>query len=994
MVDPAQIMKKTRFRCRGCGQKLSIDAVAAGQEVRCPKCDATRAVPGSSESEFRSNIEDSFLYEAFISYRHVEPDRRWAKWLHTILETYRVPSKLARQRGLPRRLGKVFRDEDELPASADLSREIETALQQSRFLIVVCSPRTPESEWVNKEIVRFREMGRGDQILALLVEGEPSQAFPRALREIRHVIAESSGLTREEIEEVEPLAADVRPIREESPRHLRRMAKLRMLACLLGVSFDDLRQRETQRWRLRALLVLLLGLSALLVFGLLAGLALRQRNVAVQERAKALAATEAETVQRQAAQVQRQAAQVQRQVAKENDYLNHITLAQRELGVENIDRVNELLDECPTELRDWEWRYLKRAGNADKLAIGATSAGPSADGAWLAMGVRNPTGQLRPGVLNVETGELIPVSDTVIGLRLALGPDGKRLAVVVYRNGGAAPNPQVFEVWDVASRKQMFTVTEHGDWIEAVQFSHSGKLLASVSQDKTVLVSDVEKGTVFRRFEGGRHHLAFSPNDDLLWSSDCIWDLKGEKPVRKFGDKAWFGAFLSDKKLATLNTDHKLEILDLQTGKKPLLVPGRHSGLAASPDGTRCATVVEGRLCIWDASTGAQIARFHSRVEPVPDLAFTSDGKTLVCSSGGVTRYYDAHAKGLGTITHPIRAAPSTFVLGGNWETRCGDASPDGAWVVVPVHGYYDLREKVPKLRVLNAETGEERVVLNGLPENAACWAFSRDGTMLAAAAAAPVMRRSDRGPTEVLVWDVASGNLLQKFEGSRESTIQLAFDPAGRLLAGASAGDMSAGIVGDVRIWELSSGKEVRRLKGGGCVAFSPDGKLLATAADDYHYGVVKLWDVTSGEELGVLTGHSSVVTCVAFNATGTQLASAGLDSTVRVYDLPERKVRSVCTGLNSAIYDVAFSPDGQRLASVNADKMVTLWNPMNGREVLALRGHGGAVYSVSFSNDGHRIISAGGEIMVWDASPVVRPALESKYGTPRRPPLRVKTL
>lgn len=89
-----------------------------------------------------------FEYAAFISYRHVDPDRRWAKWLHTQLETYRIPKQLIAD-STSKRLGRVFRDEEELAASAQLSQEIDRALEQSRFLIVICSPRTPDSEWVN-----------------------------------------------------------------------------------------------------------------------------------------------------------------------------------------------------------------------------------------------------------------------------------------------------------------------------------------------------------------------------------------------------------------------------------------------------------------------------------------------------------------------------------------------------------------------------------------------------------------------------------------------------------------------------------------------------------------------------------------------------------------------------------------------------------------------------------------------------------------------------
>jgi hypothetical protein len=189
-------------------------------------------------------------YGAFVSYRHTNPDRQWAKWLHTSLEAYRVPQRLVTS-GVPGRIGRVFRDEEELAASADLSQRISEALVDARFLIVVCSPRTPESRWVNEEVKRFQELGRAERLLALLVDGEPAQSFPPALSNL------------------EPLAADVRPVPGESMRSVRKTALLKLMAGILGVPYDDLRRREEERAR-RRLAWLAGGATALTVtfFGL------------------------------------------------------------------------------------------------------------------------------------------------------------------------------------------------------------------------------------------------------------------------------------------------------------------------------------------------------------------------------------------------------------------------------------------------------------------------------------------------------------------------------------------------------------------------------------------------------------------------------------------------------------------------------------------------------------------------------------------------------
>src|SRR5579884_139652 len=187
-----------------------------------------------------------YRYKAFISYRHHPVDRRWATWIESRLEAFRVPKRLQRERGLPARLGRCFRDEDELATSADLSRDIRHALKESEFLIVVCSPRTPGSEWVNKEIDYFRKLGRGERVLGLLIEGGPYQSFPPALTENRGLVVpvKESLVPRQR---AEPLAADVRPSATDRNGHVRRMGLQRLVATLLGVKFDELRQREQER---------------------------------------------------------------------------------------------------------------------------------------------------------------------------------------------------------------------------------------------------------------------------------------------------------------------------------------------------------------------------------------------------------------------------------------------------------------------------------------------------------------------------------------------------------------------------------------------------------------------------------------------------------------------------------------------------------------------------------------------------------------------------
>jgi ribosomal protein S7 len=229
----------------------------------------------------RGDTLDKDRYAAFVSYRHLEPDRGWAIWVHGALELYVVPRALRRKPDAWR-IGRVFRDEEELAASPHLSEDIRGALRQSEWLIVVCSPRSKGSEWVDAEIRYFRELGRGDRILALLIEGDPGTAFPASLYEIRQPLSGDGVLNTDE-----PLAADVRPDRERSARKARRLAKLQLLAPILGRRFDDLRDREQKRRFRRTIAGVTAGLVGLAVVGSLVFFLEASRKEAAQRTADA-----------------------------------------------------------------------------------------------------------------------------------------------------------------------------------------------------------------------------------------------------------------------------------------------------------------------------------------------------------------------------------------------------------------------------------------------------------------------------------------------------------------------------------------------------------------------------------------------------------------------------------------------------------------------------------------------------------------------------------
>jgi WD40 repeat protein len=325
-------------------------------------------------------------------------------------------------------------------------------------------------------------------------------------------------------------------------------------------------------------------------------------------------------------------------------------------------------------------------------------------------------------------------------------------------------------------------------------------------------------------------------------------------------------------------------------------------GVAFSPDGKLLAsTGMDAAVRFWDVATGKPEAVLRG---PANCLAFAPDGKTLAAGAAWGTDPLCLWDVATGKRLRRFGTGPHARV-------HAVAFSPDGKLLASGGEGN--------PVRLWDPATGKEKAVLGKDDDSIKALAFSPDGQVLAA------IRN-----LKVCLWDVATGTELRSFGVESETFLCLAIAPDGRTLATGSDKEM-------VRLWDLTAGKEIRRLPLESpvqAVAFSPDGKRFASAAQNE---TVHLWDVQTGKEVRSWPGDPMWVDTLAFAPDGRTLATGGHGHAVRLWDTRTGKeLHPALPGHRAGIHSVALLPNGQ--VATGGDDGVRVWRTDSAEEVRTL--------------------------------------------------------
>ncbi|KAH7919484.1 WD40 repeat-like protein [Leucogyrophana mollusca] len=532
---------------------------------------------------------------------------------------------------------------------------------------------------------------------------------------------------------------------------------------------------------------------------------------------------------------------------------------------------------------------------------------------------------------------------------VAYFPDGRHIA--------SASDDRTVIVWDVESGKQDGQPLQHDSKVLWIAISPDGRRITSGVYQGGMVIWDALRREVVREIKGDVYRVAYSPDGRWIAATSMgikgvvrLWDADTGEPGReplKCDDEVFYVAFSPNRsQIAVGFQDGFFRVFDISTGESVVGPIKGHTDIVSSvvysPDGHFLITAsFDKSIRVWDSKTGVQVGKpMLGHKNHVYSISITADGRRIV-AAGLDIRVWDLETR--------LQIGDSFFTDYGIFSVAF---SPNGQYIISSSGNDVCLWDA--------ASFAIQGSVFKGHTEDVWCVAYFPDGRHIASAS----------GDKTVIIWDIKSGRqdgqpLQHDSSIKRHYVHRLAYSPDGRWIA--------TGGQRVVRLWDADTGRPGRELlECGGyvtCVTFSPDGSRIAAGCDDGSFQVI---DVSTGEVVvGPIKGHTKLVASVMYSPDGRLLITGSWDSSIRVWDSKTGLEVGKPMWHGRDVNCISITADGRRIANAGYDKTVRVWD-LETR--LQVGDSFDATVSVAFSPDGRSVISnKGNDVHLWDTESLV---------------------